>query len=126
MMGGMTNRIDVEDHTDEQAGSQQQEAFAERISGLCQIGEEMAITALIATAVPTTVLVMSITNFPALAQEVATAMHMSQVAGDKEAESALALSMQVMNVSYKSCSEELDIRMPARATLAEVGLEEDE
>lgn len=120
----MGNKIDVEDLTEVGAASTPQTAFENRIKGFCKIGEDDAITEYVAKALPTTVLVMSITNFPGMVQEVGTAMLMANASGNNKIGLALQKALDIMNTSYHSCSKELDIRVPARATLKEVGLEE--
>ena len=67
---------------------------------------------------------MSVTQFPALAQEVATAMQMAAAGGNEEVLTALQQALEVMNTSYLSCSEELEVRIPPRASLEDVGLVE--
>lgn len=122
----MNEKIDVEDLTGESVdGSSpvsQQAHFEERIREFCKIGLDAPITAHEAPALPTTLLIMSVTQFPSLAQEVGTALQMAVSSGNGEVAAALHKALEVMNTSYLSCSEELELRIPARATLEEVGL----
>lgn len=126
----MSNKIDVEDLTggpeEGSAPVSQQAHFEERIREFCKIGLDAPITSHEAPGLPTSLLIMSVTQFPSLAQEVGTALQMAAASGNSEVASALHKSMEVMNTSYLSCSEELEIRIPPRKTLAEVGLEDTE
>ena len=122
----MKEKIDFEDLTGGAAPVSQQAHFEERIREFCKIGLDAPITSYEAPGLPTSLLVMSVTQFPALAQEVGTALQMAAAGGNNEVVAALKKSMEVMNTSYLSCAEELEIRIPARATLAEVGLEDTE
>ena len=121
----MNNKIDVEDLTGDSKPNSQQSAMEERIRSFCSIGEDEAITEDVAKALPTPILIMSVTNFPSMAQEVGTAQMMAASSGNNEVSKALIKSIKVMNTSYLSCARELEIRIPARATLEEVGLVEE-
>jgi hypothetical protein len=120
-------KIEVEDQTvlpDEEVPTAQEQAqFAERLRSLCSVGESGPITADMAKAVPTSVLVMSVNNYPALAQEVAQALFFATQTGEQGLVDALNKTVDTMNTSYMSCSSELDIRVPARANPEDVGLE---